>query len=122
MRPPTDRERVIKLQLSRFYLTELLKILWKYRISFTSFISYVAKLTITGDPRMHDILKETTKVKAEIALKNNVIHYDEDSLYELIQKKKEISSTSKVIKIDEKNVTSTIVSNKGEDKEDKKEG
>lgn len=70
--------------LNKFFLLELRKILWKHQISPQEFLSYVIKLLVTGDQRVYDILIEAKKTRAKDEV-FNIIHTDEESLYNLIE-------------------------------------
>jgi hypothetical protein len=79
-----EERRSILIALNKFFLLEFKKILWKHGISAQEFLSYIIRLFVTGDQRLHNILVEAKKAKAE-AQKYNLIHTDEESLYSLIE-------------------------------------
>ncbi len=79
-----EERRNLVIGFNKFFLLELKKILWKHRISAQEFLSYVVKLLVTGDPRVHDILVEAKKARAKNEV-INIVHTDEESLYSLIE-------------------------------------
>lgn len=79
-----EERRSLMIGFNKFFLLELKKVLWKHRISAQEFLSYVVKLLVTGDQRVHDILVEAKKARAESETLN-IVHTDEESLYNLIE-------------------------------------
>lgn len=79
-----EERRTILIGLNKFFLLELKKILWKHRISAQEFLSYVVRLLVTGDQRVHDILVEAKQARAKAEVLN-IVHTDEESLYNLIE-------------------------------------
>lgn len=79
-----EERRNLVIGFNKFFLFELKKILWKHRISAQEFLSYVIMLMVTGDQRVHDILVEAKKARAQ-AEALNIVHTDEESLYNLIE-------------------------------------
>jgi hypothetical protein len=79
-----EERRSLMIGFNKFFLLELKKVLWKHRISAQEFLSYVVKLLVTGDQRVYDILVEAKKARAETETLN-IVHTDEESLYNLIE-------------------------------------
>lgn len=79
-----EERKGLMIALNKFFLLELRKILWKHRISPQEFLSYVIKLLVTGDQRIYNILIEAKKARAKSEA-FNIIHTDEESLYNLIE-------------------------------------
>lgn len=81
-----EDRRCVRMDFNKFYWAGLRKILWKYRISPQEFFSYVTKMLVTGDQRMHDILEEVKAARATSEVLN-IVHTDEESIYSLIEQR-----------------------------------
>ena len=79
-----EERRNLLIGLNKFFLLELKKILWKHGISAQEFLTYVIRLLVTGDQRLYDILLEAKKSRARNE-SLNLVHTDEESLYNLIE-------------------------------------
>lgn len=79
-----EERKGIHVDINRFVWIEMRRILWKHSLSFQEFFSYLAKLLITGDKRLHDLLLEAKAARAKNELPS-IVHTDEESLYSLIE-------------------------------------
>lgn len=78
-----DRKGV-HIDINKFSWLEMRRILWKHSLSIQEFFSYLAKLLITGDKRLYDLVLEARSARAKNEVPN-IIHTDEESLYSLIE-------------------------------------
>lgn len=82
-----DSKREVRLTFDEFYLLELRKILWKNgKITLSEFFSFVSQLLVTGDRKIHLALNEIKQARAKNQL-IEIVHTDEQSLYDLIEQK-----------------------------------
>lgn len=79
-----EERKGIHVDINRFAWIEMRRILWKHSLSFQEFFSYLTKLLITGDKRLHDLLLEAKAARAQSELPS-IVHTDEESLYSLIE-------------------------------------
>lgn len=79
-----EEKKGIHVSINRFSCIEMRRILWNHSLSPQEFFSYLTKLLITGDKRLHDLLLEAKAVRAQSELPN-IVHTDEESLYNVIE-------------------------------------
>jgi len=79
-----EERKGIHVDINQFCWLEMRRILWKHSLSFQEFFSHLAKLLITGDKRVHDLLLEVKETRARNEVPS-IVHTDEESLYILIE-------------------------------------
>jgi len=80
----TEERKSIHVSLNQFTWVEMRRILWKHGLSSQIFFSYLTKLLVTGDKRLHDLLLEAKAAQGQCDTPS-IVHTDEDSLYSLIE-------------------------------------
>lgn len=80
-----DRRISTRLDFDKTFYKELRKVLFRNGISLQEFFSYVIQLTVTGDERLHEILIELKKAQQNKEIKDEIVHTDAESLFNLIE-------------------------------------
>ncbi len=78
-----EGRRGVHVDVNEFTWIEVKKRLWKHRLSFQEFLSYVVHLLATGDDRVYQLLVEAKNARAKREA-TKIIHTDEESLYTLM--------------------------------------